>query len=154
VAIIGVHTGLRRRNIVRLKWSEVDLVDRVIKIDSQKTGVPATRKVMHDDVVKVLNEQIETFGISEFVFCKPDGTPFVNFIRHWDQARKKAGIPGFNFRDLRPTYASWRIAEGASLPILQRAMDHTMPGTTGKHYNRVSDPTAELVVNQKSVLDA
>jgi hypothetical protein len=54
-------------------------------------------------------------------FCDADGRRR-DFHSHWKADCIRAGIPGFQFKHCRTAYCSWRVEEGVSLPILQRAM--------------------------------
>ena len=49
-------------------------------------------------------------------------------------ALKKAGIVGFRFHDLRHTFASLLLAEGAPLPYVAAQLGHSNPTTTLRHY--------------------
>lgn len=157
MAIVGVHTGLRRRNVVELKLTEIDFEIGELLIDTHKGGTPASRKRLHKealDVVLARREYIRKNKIdTEYIFCKPDGDCYHDFYIHWRAACKEAGIPGFWFEHLRPTYGSWRVEEGAQLPLLQRALDHSTPTTTGRFYNKTSQATSELLKKQRSVLE-
>lgn len=156
MAIVGVHTGLRRRNIVELKISEVDLVENEIKIEGHKGGRQSTKKRLHPEASKIIRSRIHENAINgietEYVWCKADGNYYRDFYGHWRSACNDAGLPGFWFEHLRPTYASWRVEEGATLPLLQRALDHSTPVTTGRYYNQTSEATAEIMKTQRSVL--
>ena len=40
IFLIGLYTGMRRSEVVSLRWERVDLERRVLRVDETKTGVP------------------------------------------------------------------------------------------------------------------
>lgn len=156
MAIVGAHTGLRRRNIVELKVSEVDLLKNQIDIESQKSGAPLTSKLLHEEAATIIRERIAANALNgiqtKYVFCKPDGDCYHDFYTHWRKACEGAGLKGFCFEHLRPTYASWRFEEGATLPVVQLLLDHSTPTTTGRFYNRSTQVAAKVMEKQRSIV--
>ncbi len=149
LAIIGIHTGLRKRNVVCLKWGQVDLFGRKIKIDSHKGNKPPLIVRLHPEVIDVLKICSWSRKISEYVICKSDGKPYKDFHVTWNKAWSDAGFERVRFRDLRTIYASWRIEEGIELGLLQRALAHTSPTTTGKIYNRTQRASEIILKTQR-----
>lgn len=48
----------------------------------------------------------------------------------WQRIRKRAGVPDARIHDLRRTLGSWLVAQGHSLPLIGRALNHTNMSTT------------------------
>lgn len=107
----AIVTGLRRANVLRLKWSQVDLSQERITvaardIKSRKTlGIP-----LNETALAVLKSQVGRHP--EFVFVYK-GRPLNSTVNTaWRNALKKAGIEDFRFHDTRHTWASLLIQNG------------------------------------------
>lgn len=118
MARFGLATGLRRRNVCRLKWSEVDLARNCAWIhpDQSKTR-KATAVPLNAEARAVLLEREGEHVEWVFTF---DGQPVwqVN-TKAWRKAVKAAGLQDFRWHDLRHTWASWHAQAGTPLNVLQ-----------------------------------
>lgn len=127
----ALATGLRRSNIVELKWQQIDLQRKVAWIypEESKSG-RAIGVALNEMAESVLKRQIGRHHNWVFVHTESvkrnDGTttPSVRKMRvdsntAWRAALKRAGIEDFRFHDLRHTWASWLIQAGVPLSALQ-----------------------------------
>ncbi|MDX2318868.1 MAG: site-specific integrase [Hyphomicrobiaceae bacterium] len=71
------------------------------------------------------------------------GKPRDNVRRAWDRIRKDAKLEDVHFHDLRHSYASLLINDGASLPIIGRLLGHTQAQTTMRYAHLADDPLRE-----------
>ena len=117
-ALFALATGLRQSNVVRLRWSQVDLVRRTawIAADEAKGGEDIHVSLC-DLAVEVLERQRGKHSERVFTY---EGNPirYVN-TKAWRNALKRAGITDFRWHDLRHTWASWLIQNGTPLYDLQ-----------------------------------
>ncbi|GKP46894.1 tyrosine-type recombinase/integrase [Klebsiella quasipneumoniae] len=131
VVEFALATGLRRSNIINLKWQQVDITRRVAWIPSEesKSG-QAIGVALNQSACDILERQVGKHSQWVFVHTsakhRPDGTltPAVRKMRvddnnAWRAALKKAGIKDFRFHDLRHTWASWLVQAGVPLSALQ-----------------------------------
>lgn len=114
VTILGFATGLRQANILKLEWSQVDLVKRRAWIhpDQAKArkpiGVPLNR-----EAVEVIRRQLGKHDT--FVFTRK-GMPIPRWdLAQWNRTIARAGIEKFRFHDVRHTWASWHVQGGTPL---------------------------------------
>ncbi|MBN3853796.1 site-specific integrase [Paraburkholderia sp. Ac-20340] len=114
----GFQTGLRQSNILKLEWSQVDLVAKRAWIhpDQAKArkpiGVP-----LNEEALAVLRRQIGKSD--EFVFVSA-GEPLDRWDAYaWKLACRRAGIKKFRFHDVRHTWASWHVQGGTPLQVLK-----------------------------------
>jgi len=104
-------TGLRRANVLKLKWSQIDMVRQVLSvaardIKSRKTlGIPLNATAM-----EILRGQIGRHDEYVFVYQSKPLSATVNTA--WRNALKKSGIEDFRFHDTRHTWASLLIQNG------------------------------------------
>jgi integrase len=114
----SLATGLRKSNVTKLEWSQVDLKRKVawIHADQAKSrkpiGVPLNRKPM-----QVLNAPRGKHPKRVFSYgCKSVNSANT---KAWRTALKKAGIEDFRWHDLRHTWASWHVQNGTPLSVLR-----------------------------------
>ena len=131
-----VLTGARKREALSMRWSDVDLGQRVWRVSRTKSG--RNRHVpLSDAAMQVLTEQKRRqalTGGSPFVFPNPrTGQPFVSIFYSWDAARRRAGLPEFRIHDLRHSFASFLVNAGRSLYEVQELLGHADARTTSRY---------------------
>jgi len=98
VLIFAFHTGCRRGEILRLRWNQVDLAERTIRLNAGETKNREGRVIpLAKDVVEVLRMQR---GIRDqywpdcpWVFFRHgSGQPLKSFRTAWALASKRAGL--------------------------------------------------------------
>ena len=116
---IDLTTGLRRGELLGLKWSDIDLekgdlrVQRQIgRIDGKIIEMPPKTKnayrtlPLSADAISVLMQQRRKTGNSEWVFPSPTGGPMSpdSVLHMLHRVLKRAGLPEVRFHDLRHPY--------------------------------------------------
>ena len=116
---IDLTTGLRRGELLGLKWSDIDLekgdlrVQRQIgRIDGKIIEMPLKTKnayrtlPLSADAISVLMQQRRKTGNSEWVFPSPTGGPMSpdSVLHMLQRVLKRAGLPRIRFHDLRHPY--------------------------------------------------
>ncbi len=96
--MIALNTGLRKREILQLRWKEVYFEKRKITVSVTKTNeiriVP-----MNDTIYRELKEMSRNTD-SDYLFCNKKDDPFGNVRKSFDRALKLTGIKDFRFHDL------------------------------------------------------
>jgi len=111
-------TGLRRSNVTKLEWSQVDMQRNVAWIhgDQAKAGKPI-HVTLNETAIAILTRQIEKHPRSVFSY---KGKPVTQVnTKAWYKALKRAGIEDFRWHDLRHTWASWLTQNGVPLNVIQ-----------------------------------
>ena len=116
-------TGLRRGDLLSLKWADADLEKGVLFFNEQKKRSRRRIKVLNSEMIELLKSIPR--GESETIFNGPEGKPLKDIKRSFRTALKKAGINDFHFHDLRHTSASYMVMRGASLKAVQEHLGHT-----------------------------
>jgi integrase len=119
MALFAVSTGLRRGNVLNLRWDQINLSKRVINFPGRlmKNGLPFTL-ALNDTAVEVLRTRAGKH--KELVFCHEDGRPVSEIpSRTWAKATKSAGLEDLRWHDLRHTWASLLRQAGVGLDDLQ-----------------------------------
>ena len=157
--LLGAYTGLRAGELRALKRRKLDLLRRVVTVDAQVvdedgvaqlvayTKTPASRRsvALAPPIIPAIEHHLATYvdaGAGAYVLTNPDGHGPLNLNnfrrRQWKTAVKAAGLPdGFRIHDLRHTFASWSIAAGADLKVLQTALGHASATVTLDTYGHL-----------------
>jgi len=128
VVALAVSTGMRRGEILGLKWPDVDFRRRIITILRTK-GQKKREVPIGLGISRLLLKQ-KKHPDSPYIFCREDGRPIGSFRKAFDRALKKAGIEDFTFHDLRHTFASHMVMRGVDLPTVKEIMGHASFKTT------------------------
>jgi len=136
VLIVALNTGMRRGEILSLKWSAVDLVRDFILIEDSKSG-KSRRIPMNGTVAAAIGALPK---ISEFLFYNPEtGTHLQGIAASFEKARDAAKLKGLRLHDLRHTAASWMVAAGVDLVTVSKILGHASIQMT----MRYAHPTPE-----------
>jgi integrase len=129
IIVTALHTGMRKTEILTLKWSSIDLENGFITIDQTNTKSKKTRRIPINSTMRTcLLEQKLKSGGSEFVFLSQAGTPYKfhdSLKGAFERACKKAGLTGLRFHDLRHTAATRMIEAGASIVAVSKILGHS-----------------------------
>ncbi len=107
----ALATGLRKSNILGLRWQHIDLARRQLWVhpDDAKSG-KAIGIPLNGVAMQVLSGCRGRHPDAVFTV---DGRPY-RWIDHrtWQRVAADAGLPGVRFHDLRHTWASWLAQAG------------------------------------------
>lgn len=128
IIVMALYTGMRKGEIITLKWDNVDLESGLITIDQTNAKSKKTRRVpINSAVRRLFLEQRLKSARSDYVFLSSRGTPYLrqdSLNRAFMLALKKAEISGLRFHDLRHTAATRMIELGASIVAVKEILGH------------------------------
>lgn len=131
-------TGARKREILDLRWDEVDLERGVLRLPDSKTGEKdiflPTAAV---DIIKALT-RLGAFVIAGESAGTKQEKPRADLKRPWAAICKRAGVTGARIHDLRHTFGSVGAGNQLGLPIIGALLGHSNAATT-KRYAHVAD---------------
>ena len=122
IVTVAVYTGMRRGEILGLKWRDLDIKQGVIYLHNTKNG--EKRELPINEQVKTALIQVRKHPQSEYIFCKQDGSNVGDIKKSFLTAIRKSGIKDFHFHDLRHTFASQLIMSGADLNTVRELLGH------------------------------
>ena len=147
VIICALDTGMRRGEMFKLKWADIDFDGRIITIRAFNTKTERQRQVA---ITERLAEELEklyhhfsrdpaslVFGITTSV-----KTAF-------NKVKKIAGLADLRFHDLRHTHATRLVALSVHLSEVGRQLGHTQERTTYRYVN----PNIETARRVAAALD-
>lgn len=106
IAVFSLATGLRQRNVLNLRWRQLDLQHGVawVEAEDSKSG-RAIGIALNQTALSVIQKQMGKH--EEYVFTHSHGQR-LKYIssRIWKNALAKAGICDCRWHDLRHTWAS------------------------------------------------
>lgn len=153
ILLVALHTGMRRGEILNLKWKQVDLEKRMISVQQTKSG--KNRFVPMNDVLFGEFSRLSSLpGGTELIFANPKtGLPYTEVKKSFKGACKKAGISNLRFHDLRHTFATRLIMAGVDIVTVKELLGHFSIRITQRytHSNQLQQRLAVDRLAQKSV---
>ena len=122
IVVTAVNTGMRKSEILNLRWSEVDLKNRKIMVTNTKNNesrvIPINRTLYQELLMMPRSKG------KEYVFSAGNRLPFGDVKKGFSAAVKKAEIKDFRFHDLRHTFGSHKMMQGVNLKTVQQVLGH------------------------------
>ncbi len=168
LVLVAGWCGLRAGELVGLRRKRVDLVRRRIKVEEQTTeisggelvtGPPKTKAGRREVpipafVAEQLAEHMARWsepGPNGLVFTSPEGGPirWRSWVgRYWRRVVDPMGHTELRFHDLRHTFASLAIANGADIKTLQRILGHASAAMTLDRYGKMYPDSLDDVADK------
>lgn len=123
---LAIHTGMRKCELLGLKWQDVDFLSGTIRIREAKSvegrSVPmnsvvrATLAGLRDARRQRLRARVVNRNeAAANAIAAPEGGFLHNLNRYWYAALKRAGVENLHFHDLRHTFATRYMMAGGDL---------------------------------------
>ena len=161
---IELATGLRRGELLGLKWEDIDLEQGIIhvrrqvaRIDGEIVEAPLKTKNSYRalsigaDAVEILKEQ-QSKTNSEYVFPSPTGGPMSpdSVLHMLHRILKRAGLPEIRFHDMRHTFATVALQNGVDIKTVSGMLGHYSAGFTLDTYAHVTTAAQRQAANTMS----
>jgi integrase len=165
VATVALFTGLRLGEVLALRWGNVDLDRKVLRVigtleETKTFGIrfkpPKTKAgkrevTLPDVLVEALREHRKTqlelrlqLGLGKMpddalLFARIDGGPqsIVNISSQWAKFAGNIGMGEITFHALRHTHASQLIAAGVDVATVSKRLGHATPAITLSVYTHM-----------------
>ena len=141
---VALMLGTRRSELLCVRWADIDLKQRTLRLPETKAGRPHFLPLPEPAVT--LFQSLPSRGKSEWAFpsSRKDGH-VVEPAKAWQRIRERAGVKDVRIHDLRHTLASWLVAQGFSLPLIGRALNHRHTSTTERYAHLALDPVRQAL---------
>ena len=130
-------TGCRRNEILTLRWEDVDLEAKELRLPDSKTGPRVVS--LSPAAAEVLAALPRVAGNPWVVPGRKPGARLSDIFKHWCRVRTRAGLEGVRIHDLRHSFASRALALGESLPVIARLLGHAQVQTTARYAHLARD---------------
>lgn len=159
--ILAIYTGMRRGEILGLRWKDVDFERKQLRISNSlrpmqglKNGVKTTsgyRSITISNYVKtelekqyeMIQEEKKLYGKdysdNDLVICRPNGKPVntSSFTGFWKRIVKNTDMRYIRFHDLRHTCASLLLSAGVHPKVVQEQLGHSSIRITLDKYSHM-----------------
>ena len=148
IVIFAVETGLRRGEIQTLRWFEVDMVRRQLRVDSMNSKtlksrlVPLSSRAM--DTLAELRQDLPGSS-STLIFGG------IDFKKSFWSAVEDAKLGDLHFHDLRHTAITRWLEKGISPAIAMKASGHSQMKTFLRYVNQSSESVFEFAMKLDKV---
>lgn len=149
IVICALTTGLRKSNILNLKWEQIDIKKKFIEINKQDNK---GHKKIQIPIAKKLMNCLKEIGIKEkgYVFINPEtNQPYTDIKKGFNKACERAKIEGLRFHDLRHTVGTRLVASGVDILTVKEILAHSSIQTT----QRYSHPVKENIKKAVDILN-
>ena len=162
--MLAATTGMRRGEILGLRWSDIDLKNmalsvcqirtvanyqvvtltpktdkgaRTISLDARTVAVLRAHRVSQMEERLLFGSGFQDEG--DYVFRQEDGAPIdpERLSRLFKQHCRRAGVPPVRFHDIRHSYVTALLRQGVPLKVVSQRVGHASPMVTLAIYQHV-----------------
>lgn len=171
--LLVITTGMRRGELLALRWRDVDLQKEEVRISRTLSqigrqlvvGPPKTKAgrrtvpidaltaaVLHDHWLRQQRDR-EAWGVgwqdAGLVFAREDGSALrpETVSRRFRQLSVSAELPPIRFHDLRHTSASLALGAGVAMKVVSDRLGHSTLGITADLYTHVAPALARAAAD-------
>lgn len=176
--LLVATTGLRRGELLGLRWSDLDFqagraairqtlssVGGKVTFSTPKT-TKSRRSIAVDSATLAAlrhhrdaqnKERVtweEVYRDLDLAFCREDGTPLRpdTITRRFHDLSRRAGVPVVRLHDVRHTYASIGLAAGTHPKVMAERLGHATVGITLDTYSHVAPALARQAADDLAAL--
>lgn len=158
---LELATGLRRGELLGLKWDDIDLTNgtihvrrQIARINGDVVEAPLKTKNAYrtlsigPDAISILKTQSRNPS-SDYVFPTPTGGPISpdSVLHMLHRVLERAGLPKVRFHDLRHTFATLALQNGVDVKTVSGMLGHFSAGFTLDTYAHVTTAAQRQAAN-------
>ena len=140
VLLIGflMYTGARRHEAMNSEWQHINLGDKDWYVPITKSGKPR-HIVLNGKAIEIIQRaeklQLKKHGhIMQWLFVNPQThKPYRCIFHKWNRIRNELGLQNMRIHDLRHSFASTLVNNGATLYEVQKLLGHSRSATTERY---------------------
>jgi integrase len=147
IIITALNTGMRRGELLSLKWGNVDLENNLIIITAANNKSKKTKRVPVNSVLSTMLRELKFRNQkkSEYVFLGDDDKPVKDIKTAYLNACRRAGIQSLRFHDLRHTAGTRMVESGVGIVAISKILGHASVELTMKRYLHPEDSLRDAV---------
>jgi integrase len=146
ILVMAYDTGMRKGEILGLRWSQLDLEAGTVRLGAEDTKTSKARTVYLTARAKEAIQQLPRDEGSEHVFVSSrTGKGWVNIDRPFAEARAAMGRPDIWFHDLRRSFVTNARRRGVPESVVMKMSGHRTRSVFDR-YNVVEDGDVRAAV--------
>ena len=147
---VAIFTGMRKGEILALRWEDINWESSIIVVRRNythgKLSRPKTNQIRRIKIPRKLKLILREWQLkakpneNDLIFCNEAG----NYLdqnniakRLFKPCLRRSGLNSIRFHDLRHTYASLMLSEGATINYVQKQLGHSTPVVTLNTYSHL-----------------
>lgn len=147
LVILSLNTGMRRGEVFNLKWSDIDLKNKVLTVEGDTAKSGQTRHIpLNKEALSILKTwKAKDNNNFSYVFPSKTGSRLDNVKKAWTNLLGQAKIESFRWHDLRHTFASKLAMKGVPLNTIRELLGHSDLAMTLRYSHLAPDIKAKAV---------
>ena len=142
IVLVALNTGLRKANILELKWEQINFEFRFIEVLENK-GNKHIYLPMNDTLYNYFSKIEDKTG---YVFINPETQePYKDIKKAWTTSLTKANIKGFRFHDLRHTVGTRLAKNNVPVNVIKEILSHSDIKTTMRYVHLTENAKREAM---------
>ena len=143
-------TGCRKDEILSARWEYVDFEQQCLRLPDSKTGAKVVPLAAAALAIFAALPRPDSDGWIFPARRPPKGMGrlktniapghYTGLQKAWENIRDRAGLPGLRLHDLRHSFASFAVADGATLFMVGKVLGHKQTRTTEIYAHLAADP--------------
>lgn len=155
ILVVFAHTGMRRGELSRLEWADVDLEKSFLVVSSKKQSrvrqVSSRRIYFNGELRSLLQNQKQKTGHARWVFSGSDGSQ-INTATLRETLRrlvKGTEFEGVGFHVMRHSLASNLASQGVDQRIIDKILGHQTESMRMRYQHLFPNKLEEIVQHLK-----
>lgn len=169
--LLAMTSGLRKGELLGLRWSDVDLAGGTLTVrrslqhidgrfEAVEPKTEGSRRTVHLPAIAVTalaehrTQQAAASVVGAYIFTTPSGQPLhgTTVWRTFQAVLAEAGLPAMPFHGLRHTTASLLLAQGVPARVVMELLGHSSIQLTLTTYSHVIAPLEQAAAEQMDAL--
>ena len=142
--LLYLLTGLRKREILNARWSDIDFQRSVLTISKTKTNEDYF-VCLSNAAISVLEQIPRVPGNPYIIVGRHNRKNLVDITKPWHRIRTAAGIEDVHIHDLRHTFGAWMTDAGHNLKLVGEALNHANIRST-QRYSHLQKQTVHAAI--------
>lgn len=147
IVIVAFHTGMRRGEVMSLRWTAIDFNDRIINVQNSETFTTKSKKQ------RTIPMNDQCFNAFQQLLCAQSGSIFVfqvlaDFVQHQFKTAVRSVFgkeTKLHFHSLRHSFCSNLVRNGADIKVVQSLAGHSSIAVTEKYTHYLRSDTVKAV---------
>jgi integrase len=154
ITTVALNTGMRKGEILGLKWENIDLKHGFILLEQEDTKNGERREIPINAAVRsALQGVTRRLDVPYVFYDQETKKPYQDVKKGFNGACRRAGIKDFHFHDLRHTFASLLVMGGQDLTTVKELLGHKTLAMTLRYSHLAPSHTVKAVDMLDSILN-